>query len=115
MGVEIDLLVNYPKVKRNLAERAATKTEADRAVARKFDREFFDGDRRYGYGGFTYQPRFWQPVIPTFVDHWGLKAGSSLLDVGCAKGFMLHDLRELIPGLIIAGVDISKYEDNVIS
>jgi len=109
MGVEIDLLVNYPKVKRNLAERAATKTEADRAVARKFDREFFDGDRRYGYGGFTYQPRFWQPVIPTFVDHWGLKAGSSLLDVGCAKGFMLHDLKQLIPGIKVRGVDISAY------
>jgi SAM-dependent methyltransferase len=109
MGVEIDLLVNYPKVKRNLAERAATKTEADRAVARKFDREFFDGDRRHGYGGFTYQPRFWQPVIPTFVDHWGLKAGSSLLDVGCAKGFMLHDLKQLIPGIKVRGVDISAY------
>lgn len=109
MGVEIDLLVNYPKQKRNLDERAALKTEADRTIARRFDKEFFDGDRRHGYGGFEYFPRFWQPVIPTLQRHFGLTAESSLLDVGCAKGFMMHDLAELIPGITVKGVDISQY------
>jgi SAM-dependent methyltransferase len=109
MGKEIDLLVNYPKSKRNLDERAAGKTEEDRAIARKFGQEFFDGDRRTGYGGFTYNPRFWQPVIPTFIEHWGLTGKSSLLDVGCAKGFMLHDLKELIPGISVKGLDVSEY------
>jgi SAM-dependent methyltransferase len=109
MGKEIDLLVNYPKSKRNLDERAAGKTEEDRAIARKFGQEFFDGDRRTGYGGFTYNPRFWQPVIPTFIEHWGLTGNSSLLDVGCAKGFMLHDLKELIPGISVKGLDVSEY------
>ena len=52
MGQEIDLLVNYPKTKRNLQERLASKNEADRAIARQFGREFFDGDRNKGYGGF---------------------------------------------------------------
>ena len=109
MGKEIDLLVNYPKTKRNLEERLASKTEADRAIARQFGREFFDGDRNHGYGGCNFMPRFWQPVIPTFKEYWNLSSNSSLLDVGCAKGFMLHDLAELIPGITVKGVDISKY------
>lgn len=109
MGQEIDLLVNYPKTKRNLNERAAEKTEVDRAVARKFGKDFFDGDRRHGYGGFNYFSRFWQPVIPTFKEYWDLGPQSSVLDVGCAKGFMLHDLAELIPGVQVKGVDVSEY------
>ena len=109
MGIEIDLLVNYPKTKRNLTERAASKTEEDRAIARQFGRDFFDGDRRHGYGGFSYNPRFWQPVIPTFAQHFGIDNSSSILDVGCGKGFMLFDMLQLIPGVKVAGVDISAY------
>jgi len=109
MGIEIDLLVNYPKTKRNLTERAASKTEEDRAIARQFGRDFFDGDRRHGYGGFSYNPRFWQPVIPTFAQYFGIDSFSSILDVGCGKGFMLFDMLQLIPGVKVAGVDISAY------
>jgi SAM-dependent methyltransferase len=107
--MEIDLLRNYPRTKRDVKERGATKTEAIRAVARRFGQEFFDGDRQYGYGGFNYAPRFWQPVIPDFVSHFGLNARSSLLDVGCAKGFMLHDLSQALPGMRLQGVDVSSY------
>jgi SAM-dependent methyltransferase len=109
MGKEIDLLVNYPKTPRDVTERGNTKSDVDRDIARRFGREFFDGDRRHGYGGFNYLPRFWQPVIPTLREHFKLEAGTSLLDVGCAKGFLLHDLRQLIPGIQVAGVDISDY------
>lgn len=109
LGREIDLLANYPKPKRNVEGRGATKTEEDRLLARKFGKEFFDGDRRHGYGGFAYHPRFWEPVIPTIQEHFQLGKGSSVLDVGCAKGFMLHDMKRLIPGITVAGVDISEY------
>lgn len=109
MGQEIDLLENYPRTKRNVEERGAAKTEDVRRVARQFGKDFFDGDRQYGYGGFQYFPRFWQPVIPTFQKHFGLTGRSSLLDVGCAKGFMLHDLVELIPDITVSGVDVSDY------
>ena len=109
MGIEIDLLKNYPKTTRNVKERGSVKTEEDRAISRQFGKEFFDGDRRHGYGGFNYNPRFWQPVIPTFRNHFNLSADSSVLDVGCAKGFMLHDMAELIPGITIKGIDISEY------
>jgi SAM-dependent methyltransferase len=109
MGSEIDLLASYPRTKRNVEARGQEKTEADRAVAREFGREFFDGNRRHGYGGFTYNARFWEPVIPTFQAHWNLTAESSVLDVGCAKGFMLYDLQRLIPGITVSGVDVSEY------
>jgi SAM-dependent methyltransferase len=109
LGEEIDLLVHYPRARRNVEERGATKTEEDRLLARKFGKEFFDGDRRHGYGGFSYQARFWQPVIPTFQEYYGLTAHSSVLDVGCAKGFMLHDMVLLIPGITVKGIDVSEY------
>ena len=112
MGQEIDLLVNYPKSKRNLDERAEAKTEADRAIARQFGQEFFDGDRNHGYGGFSYMSKFWEPVMPTFQNHWCLSSESSVLDVGCAKGFMLYDMSRLIPGISVKGVDISDYAIN---
>lgn len=109
MGREIDLLVNYPKVKRDVKERGLQKNEEDRIIARKFGREFFDGDRRHGYGGYRYNPRFWQPVIPTFQAFYQLNSASSVLDVGCGKGFMLHDFAQIIPGIHIAGIDVSEY------
>ena len=109
MGREVDLLVNYPKAARDLAGRAEGKTEEQRAIARRFDEEFFDGDRSTGYGGFNYMPKFWRPVVPDIVNHWALTSTSSVLDVGCAKGFMLYDLRQAVPGITVAGIDISDY------
>ena len=109
MGREIDLLANYPKSKRDAKARGAEKTEEDRAIARPFDRAFFDGERRHGYGGFSYNPRFWEPVVPDLQSHFDLTDSSSLLDVGCAKGFMLHDLDRLIPGIALKGIDVSEY------
>ncbi len=109
MGIEIELLKNYPKTKRDLKERAESKTEEDRAIARQFGKDFFDGDRNHGYGGFGYMSRFWQPVIPTFKEHFNLDSNSKVLDVGCAKGFMLFDMRELIPNITVRGIDISSY------
>ena len=107
--MEIDLLENYPKTKRNVKERGAEKTEEDRAIARQFGKEFFDGERRHGYGGFSYQERFWQPVVPTFMRHYNVQPTSTLLDVGCAKGFMLFDFMKKIPGISVRGVDVSEY------
>ena len=109
MGKEIDLLINYPRTERDVKQRGAEKTESDRSIARKFEKEFFDGERRHGYGGFNYMPHFWKPVVPTFQNYYNLNEESSILDVGCAKGFMLHDFVGLIPGISVKGIDISKY------
>lgn len=109
MGRPIDLLAKYPRPPRDTAGRALAKTGEHRAVARRFGAEFFDGDRSTGYGGFHYDPRFWTPVVPDLVAHFGLSEASSLLDVGCAKGFMLFDLLQALPGMTVAGVDVSEY------
>lgn len=109
MGKEIDLLKNYPKTKRDPLKRAQEKTEKDREIARKFGKEFFDGERKHGYGGFSYNPRFWEPVIPTFKEYWNLNSTSSVLDIGCGKGFMLYDLKRSIPDIKIKGIDVSEY------
>jgi ubiquinone/menaquinone biosynthesis C-methylase UbiE len=109
VGKEINLMINYPRSKRNVEDRGQNKSEEDRRIARQFGKDFFDGDRNVGYGGFKYNSRFWEPVVPDFQKHFDLKAGDSVLDVGCAKGFMLYDMQRLIPGLEVAGIDISQY------
>ena len=109
MGREIDLMKNYPRTKRDTKKRGDDKTDSDRELARQFEKDFFDGDRKNGYGGFYYNPRFWQPVIPDFKEYYNLSSSSSVLDVGCAKGFMLHDFSEMISGIKVKGLDISNY------
>jgi SAM-dependent methyltransferase len=109
MGLEIDLLAKYPKVSRDLSARLEAKTAEARAIGRKFGFDYFDGDRNHGYGGFTYQERFWKPVVPDLITHFNLSSSSRVLDVGCAKGFFLHDLQVALPGIEVNGIDISQY------
>ena len=109
LGREIDLLIDYPKAKRDLSARLESKSEESRSIGRRFGFDYFDGDRNHGYGGFTYHPKFWQPVIPTIIENYQLDNSSSVLDVGCAKGFFLYDLKQTLPEVSIKGVDISEY------
>ena len=109
LGREIDILANYPKAKRDLNARLESKSEESRKIGRKFGFDYFDGDRNHGYGGFSYNPKFWQPVIPAIVENYKISNSSNVLDVGCAKGFFLYDLKLAFPGINITGVDISDY------
>ena len=109
LGREVDILVNYPKAKRDLSARLESKSEESRAIGRKFGFDYFDGDRNHGYGGFNYLERFWQPVIPTIIENYQINNSSVVLDVGCAKGFFLYDLKQELPGISISGIDISEY------
>lgn len=105
---EINLLESLPKTKRNLVERAALSTAEDKLLAKQFGKEFFDGNRNQGYGGYHYDGR-WKSVAKRFQEYYGLQSNSRILDIGCAKGFLLHDLQEEIPGVQVAGIDISAY------
>jgi ubiquinone/menaquinone biosynthesis C-methylase UbiE len=109
IGREIDLLSRYPKTSRNLDQRVETKTPESRAIARKFGFDYFDGKREHGYGGFAYHPRFWTEVIQDLISTYNLTSASSVLDIGCAKGFFLYDLAKALPGIKFSGVDISEY------
>jgi len=109
VGKEINLLDQYPRTKRPIAERAQLVTEQHRSVARQFGLDYFDGDRLHGYAGYHYHPRYWQSTVKRIRDHYGLAEDARILDVGCAKGFMLHDFQELMPSATVAGIDLSKY------
>lgn len=77
--------------------------------AREFEFDYWDGDRRYGYGGYRYIPGRWKPVAEKLVERYGLKRGSRVLDLGCGKGYLLYELEQLVPGLVTVGVDRSRW------
>jgi ubiquinone/menaquinone biosynthesis C-methylase UbiE len=106
--VEINLLSTYPKTVRDYDKRATEKTPEIVKLAKQFGRDFFDGDRKCGYGGYKYDGR-WKTVVARMNDFYRLPDNAAILDVGCGKGFMLHDFKELMPKCTIAGVDVSEY------
>ena len=77
-------------------------------LAKQWGREYWDGDRRTGYGGMNYDGR-WLPVAEAMARHYGLRGGDKVLDVGCGKGFLMHDLSRVVPGLEVHGIDVSDY------
>jgi ubiquinone/menaquinone biosynthesis C-methylase UbiE len=106
---KVNLLKNYPITKRNLDQAVKERTEEVRKISRKFGKDFFDGERKYGYGGFHYNPIYWTKVVKDFAKYYNLQNGSRILDIGCGKGFMLYDFYLLNPKYSLAGIDISKY------
>src|SRR3990167_7185338 len=127
---EINLLDRYPRSNRPVEERGRRKLAGGDwlmprsgnpdntevlveqkllEIARQFGREYFDGDRLYGYGGYTYHSRFWTETVNRMRDYNNLAEDASVLDVGCAKGFMLYDFHRLMPEASLAGIDISEY------
>ena len=77
--------------------------------AKEYGADYWDGDRRYGYGGYNYRAGYWTPVAQSLIDTYNLKPGSKILDLGCGKGFLLHELLLLEPELQVVGTDISKH------
>ena len=78
-------------------------------LAKKWDYDYWDGDRRINYGGYRYMPGRWEKVAKALADHYGIKAGDKILDVGCGKGFLLYDFTKVVTGVEVHGIDVSKY------
>jgi SAM-dependent methyltransferase len=77
--------------------------------AKEYEADYWDGDRRFGYGGYTYRPGRGQPVAEALIQTYGLTNSSSLLDVGCGKGFLLYEIQLLLPDMRIEGFDVSQH------
>ncbi|MDX2226073.1 MAG: class I SAM-dependent methyltransferase [Verrucomicrobiae bacterium] len=77
--------------------------------AKEYEFDYWDGNRRYGYGGYKYLPGRWKPVAEKLISHYGLKSGSRVLDAGCGKAFLLYEMQLLEPGLQLVGYDVSHY------
>jgi len=78
-------------------------------TARQYGRDYWDGDRHHGYGGYKYMPGRWKPVAEKLINIYDLTSGSRVLDIGCGKGYLLYELKLLIPDLDITGIDSSDY------
>jgi ubiquinone/menaquinone biosynthesis C-methylase UbiE len=78
-------------------------------TAGRYGVEYWDGERRYGYGGYRYIPGYWRPVAEALVDTYRLGPNARILDVGCGKGFLLYELSLLLPEAELAGIDCSDY------
>jgi ubiquinone/menaquinone biosynthesis C-methylase UbiE len=105
---EINLLRSLPNSKRNVKARLEAKDPEVIRISKQYGELYFDGPRDYGYGGYYYDGR-WLPVAKDIITHFNLKPGDRVLDVGCAKGFLVKDLLLTCPGLEVFGIDISDY------
>jgi len=106
---ELNLLESFPKSEKKVEK--GWRTEENKKLAKLYGKDFFDGERVNGYGGYYYDGR-WKGVVKKLQEVYGINSKSAVLDVGCAKGFLLYDLQEMIPGIQVAGLDISSYAIN---
>jgi sporadic carbohydrate cluster protein (TIGR04323 family) len=109
-GQEINFLEAYQKkTQRNYIERVTSHDKAEcAAIAKQWGPDYWDGARQHGYGGYKYDGR-WAPIAQDIAKHYGLKAGDKILDIGCGKAFLLHEFMQAVPGVEVAGLDISEY------
>lgn len=109
MGKLLELIASlHKKTQRDYIKRMNDDKIECMEVARKYDREFWDGDRRYGYGGYKYDGR-WSVLAEKLIKIYNLQKDSRILDVGCGKGFLLYEFKKLLPNCKVAGLDLSKY------
>jgi SAM-dependent methyltransferase len=99
----------HKKTARDYIARVVEDNKADCAtVAKKWGAEYWDGDRKYGYGGYSYDGR-WRVVADEFVAHYDLRPGDRILDVGCGKSFLLFEFTRSVRGIDVSGIDVSEY------
>lgn len=94
--------------KKNKVNRVVTRKLKNKLIAWELEKEYYDGDRNNGYGGFSYDGR-WLKLLPAFIKKYKLNNNSKILDLGCKKGFIMKDLKILLPGAKIYGIEDHKY------
>jgi protein-L-isoaspartate(D-aspartate) O-methyltransferase len=109
-GSEVEIITPLHKsTKRDYLKRVVEEDKIECSkVASQFGSEYWDGDRKFGYGGYHYDGR-WKPVAESFIQQYGLTNNSKILDIGCGKGFLLLEIKKILTGIEIHGIDISEY------
>jgi SAM-dependent methyltransferase len=107
---EIKIFTSFhKKTKRNYLERMNNEKVFSMNVARKYGKDYWDGKRSYGYGGYSYIPNLLEPIAIKIIKNFNLSNNSKILDVGCGKGFLLYEIKRLLPKITVKGFDISAY------
>ena len=110
MGKLVNFVSKLHKAtKRNYLDRMINQKVHCMKKARKFEYDYWDGDRKYGYGGYKYIPGRWKPVAKQMIKKYKLTNNSKVLDVGCGKGYILYEMKKILPNLKICGFDVTKY------
>ena len=106
----IDFVSSLHKAtKRDYIGRVTSDDKAEcSAVAKQYGYDYWDGDRKYGYGGYHYDGR-WKSVAENMAEHYGLKPRQRILDVGCGMAHLLYEFTQVVPGIEVKGIDISDY------
>ena len=99
----------HKKTKRNYLQRMMDNKIHCMNKARKFEKDYWDGPRRYGYGGYKYINNLLTPIAKNIIKKYKLNNNSKILDVGCGKGFMLYEIKKILPNITVKGFDISRY------
>lgn len=100
---------NHLKTKRKYIDRMINEKIKCMGIAKNYDKEYWDGERKYGYGGYKYIEGLQTPVALKIIKTFKLTNNSKIIDVGCGKGFLLYEIKKLLPKITIVGIDISKY------
>lgn len=77
--------------------------------AKEYEFDYWDGEKRYGYGGYRFIPGRWKPVAEKLIERYQLTNQSKVLDVGCGKGYLLYEIKQLLPEIELVGFDISQH------
>jgi SAM-dependent methyltransferase len=101
----------HKRTKRDYVARMTDDKIECMKIAKQYGKDYWDGDRRYGYGGYKYLPGYWEPVAKSLIERYKLTNSpkTRILDVGCGKAFLLYEIKKLLPKAEVIGFDISKH------
>ena len=109
--MNVNKQINYLHnlIPRNYLERMNNDKVHSMKIAKKFSRQYWDGERKFGYGGYKYIEGRNEKLAKKLIRKFRLNSKSKILDIGCGKGYLLFDIKKIIPQISIKGIDISKY------
>ncbi|MBR9691997.1 class I SAM-dependent methyltransferase [Candidatus Woesearchaeota archaeon] len=109
MGELLNIITSlHTKTSRDYISRMNDDKVKCMKIAKKYDKDYWDGDRKYGYGGYKYMPGRWEPVARKLIERYKLTNDSKILDVGCGKAFLLFEIKKILPEIKVVGFDISR-------